>query len=65
MVTSTDIVPIGVIGSQFLEGTGLDKIDPLGNFELTGTLEVSSISLDESYQKKYKSLLIFKTHAVC
>lgn len=45
--TNTDIEPVVVDGSQFLGSTGLDKIDPLGDIELTGTLEVGSIGLDE------------------
>jgi hypothetical protein len=44
----TDKVPIGIIRSQFLVGTGLNNVDPLGDLELTSTLEVGSISLDES-----------------
>lgn len=45
--TGTDKVPVGVIGSQFLVGTSLNNVNPLGNFELAGTLEVSSVSLNE------------------
>jgi hypothetical protein len=45
--TGTDKVPVGIIGSEFLESTGLDKVNPLGDLELTSTLEVGSISLDE------------------
>lgn len=47
--TGTDKVPIGIIGSKFLESTGLDKVNPLGDLELTSTLEVGSISLDKGY----------------
>jgi hypothetical protein len=43
----TDKVPIGIIRSQFLVGTGLDNIDPLGDFELTGTLKIGGVGLDE------------------
>lgn len=46
-LTSVDVEPVGVIGSKLLVGTGLDDVDPLGDLELTGTLEIGSISLDE------------------
>src|SRR5579859_5900682 len=36
----TDIVPIWIIGSEFLEGGGLDNIDPGGDFDFTYPLEL-------------------------
>lgn len=37
---SADIVPIWIIGSEFLEGGGLDNINPGGDFDFTYPLEV-------------------------
>lgn len=31
----TDVVPVGVVGSELLSGTGLDDVDPDGDVELT------------------------------
>jgi hypothetical protein len=61
-LTSTDEVPIGIIGSQFLEGTSLDEINPLGNLELTGTLKIGSIGLDESYDFHKRMLVYIKAN---
>ena len=47
MHTNTDIEPVGITGSEFLERGGLDNVDPLGDIELTGFLEVSGISLSK------------------
>lgn len=48
--TSTDKVPVRVIGSKLLEGASLDQINPLGHLQLAGTLQVSSVRLDELYR---------------
>jgi hypothetical protein len=45
--TSTDVEPVRVVGSQLLEGASLDKVDPAGNFQTTGSLQVGSVGLDE------------------
>jgi hypothetical protein len=42
-----DVEPVGVIGSKLLVGASLDDVDPLGDLELTGTLKIGGISLDE------------------
>lgn len=46
--TSTHVEPVRVVGSEFLVRSGLDEVDPLGDFQLSGTLEVGSVCLDES-----------------
>jgi hypothetical protein len=40
IITGANVEPVGVIGSQLLVGAGLDKIDPLGDLELAGTILV-------------------------
>lgn len=46
-LTGTNEVPVRVVGSQFLVGTGLYNVDPLGDFELASALQVGSVGLDE------------------
>jgi hypothetical protein len=33
--TSADVVPVRVVRSEFLEGAGLDNVDPCWHLELT------------------------------
>ena len=37
---ASDVVPVLVIGSEFLAHVGLDEVHPLGNLHLAGLLEV-------------------------
>lgn len=46
-LTSSDVVPVGVVRGKLLVGTGLDGVNPVGDFELTGSLEVRRVSRDE------------------
>lgn len=45
--TSSDVVPVGVVGSELLVGTGFDDVDPGGHLKLSRSLQVGSIGLDE------------------
>lgn len=47
LLTSPDVVPIRVVGSQLLVSSGLDDINPVGDLEFTGSLQVGRVSGDE------------------
>ena len=47
-LTCSDVEPVGVIWCQLLEGSRLDDVDPGGHFDLSGSLQVVGVSLDES-----------------
>ena len=42
-----DVKPVGIIGRQFLVRPGLDNVDPLGDGEFAGALEVLGVGLDK------------------
>jgi len=46
-LTGSDVVPVGVVRSQLLERTGLDGVDPVGDFQLSGSLQVRRVGSDE------------------
>merc|ERR1719159_837052 len=45
--SSTHVEPVGIIGSQLLVSTGLDKVDPLRDFQLARTLQKGSVGGDK------------------
>lgn len=47
LLTGTDVEPVGVIGGKLLLGTSLDNVDPGWDLELTRTLKVAGVGLDE------------------
>jgi hypothetical protein len=47
-LTSSNVVPVRVVRSQLLERTGLDSVDPVGNLQLSGSLQVRRVGSDES-----------------
>lgn len=46
-LTGSDVVPVRVVRSQLLERTGLDGVDPVGNLQLSGSLQVRRVGSDE------------------
>lgn len=47
VLTGSDVVPVGVVGSELLEGSGLDNVNPVGDLQLTRSLQVRRVSRDE------------------
>ena len=45
--TCANVVPVGVVWCELLEGASLNNVDPSGDLELAGTLEVGCICGDE------------------
>lgn len=45
--TGADVVPVRIIRGLLFEMTGFNKIDPSGNVELPGALQVRGVGFNE------------------
>lgn len=71
-LTCADVEPVGVVRGELLLGTSLDDVDPGGDLELTRTLKVAGVGLDELLSavfgrcegKQEKALVVFEVGAI-